>query len=162
LKLIFIRHGLAEGHFLFNEMDDFDRELTPEGKLNLESSYKQFKKYQKNIDIIFTSPLLRAVESAEILWTAYPEADLELMSDLDILDDPGHLVEYINLLPAHGTYAFVGHNPHLFKVISLLLMQKNELDVVKFKKGGICCLSGGLLKGYKIELILSPKFLLSL
>lgn len=159
MKLIFIRHGLAEGNFSLDQEMDFDRVLTLEGIRRLEEIFKTFIKFEDNIDIIFSSPLARAIQTAEILWESYKKADLELMSDLDILDDPSHLVEYINFLPADGTYAFVGHDPHLTRVIASLLALHPEHDFMKIKKGGICVLEGRLLDGFNMELLISPKFL---
>lgn len=159
MKLIFIRHGLAEGHFSLNQEEDFERVLTPEGILKLNETIERFKKSQKKIDVIFSSPLARAVQTSEIVYNHYPMSDLELMSDLDILDDPLHLVEYISFLPTDGIYAFIGHDPHLTKVIAALLALHPEHDFMKLKKGGICVLEGGMWDGFSLELLVSPKFL---
>jgi phosphohistidine phosphatase len=159
MKLIFIRHGKAEGHFSSDQDKDFERTLTADGVSILNTVFTDFKRLQKNIDVIFSSPLARAIQTAEILWGFYPRADLELMADLDILDDPGHLVEYISFLPADGTYAFVGHDPHLTKVIAALLSLHPEHDFMTIKKGGICMLEGRMWKGFTLELLISPRFL---
>lgn len=159
MKLIFVRHGLAEGHFSQNQDKDFERELTEEGIKRLKKTFKLFQKVSPKIDVIFSSPLARAIQSAEIFWEYYPEADLELMGDLDILDNPLHLVEYISFLPADGTYAFVGHDPHLTTVIASLLALHPEHDFMTIKKGGICILEGRMWEGFTMELLISPKFL---
>lgn len=157
MKLIFIRHGPSEGSYTLNQEKDFERELTSDGKKKVNKLFFMFKNLMTNVDVIFTSPLARAVQTAEIFWSYYQHADLELMSDLDILDDPGHLVEYISFLPSEGVYAFVGHNPHITQVIAALLMLHPEHEFLELKKGGICILEGGLWQGFKMELLLSPK-----
>ena len=159
MKIIFLRHGVAEGHFSTDQSTDFERVLTDEGIKRLNKTFKLFKKHQSSIDVIFSSPLARAVQSAEIFWEHYQDADLELMSDLDILDDPHHLVEYISFLPTDGVYAFVGHDPHITKVIASLLALHPEHDFMTIKKGGICVLEGGMWAGFTMELLFSPKFL---
>jgi phosphohistidine phosphatase len=159
MKLIFIRHGLAEGHFSQNQDKDFERELTPEGIVKLEKTFKILNKSDLKIDVIFSSPLARAIQSAEILWSFHQDSDLELMGDLDILDDPLHLVEYISFLPADGCYAFVGHDPHLTTVIASLLALHPEHDFMTIKKGGVCVLEGRMWEGFTMELLVSPKFL---
>lgn len=159
MRLIFLRHGLAEGHFSFDQDADFERELTPEGVKRLQKTFRQFKKVESNIDVIFSSPLARAIQTAELFWGHYQTSDLEMMADLDILDDPRHLVEYISFLPTDGTYAFVGHDPHITKVIAALLALHPEHDFMTIKKGGICVLQGGMWKGFTMELLVSPKFL---
>jgi phosphohistidine phosphatase len=162
MKLIFIRHGLAEGHFVTDQDKDFERSLTAEGIKQLNKIFKLFKLWQKNVDVIFSSPLVRAIQTSEILWTHYPSADLELMSDLDILDDPFHLVEYISFLPTDGRYVFVGHDPHLTIVIAALLALHPEHDFMTIKKGGVCVLEGSIWEGFRMELLISPKFLKAL
>ena len=159
MRLIFLRHGLAEGHFSMNQDADFERVLTDEGIKRLHKTFKLFRKTEEKIDVIFSSPLARAVQSAEIFWEYYKDSDLELMSDLDILDDPLHLVEYISFLPADGTYAFVGHDPHLTTVIASLLALHPEHDFMTIKKGGLCVLEGRMWEGFTLELLISPKFL---
>ena len=159
MRLIFIRHGLAEGHFSLDQDLDFERMLTEEGIKKLHKTFEVFKKSQDKVDVIFSSPLSRAVQTSEILLDYYQEADLELMADLDILDDPGHLVEYISFLPADGCYAFVGHDPHLTRVIASLLALHPEHDFMKIKKGGICVLEGKMWEGFNMELLMTPKFL---
>lgn len=159
MKLIFIRHGLAEGHFSHDQDADFERVLTLDGIKRLKKTFKLFDKTNGGIDVIFSSPLARAIQTAEIFYEFHQEADLELMADLDILDDPLHLVEYISFLPVDGTYAFVGHDPHLTKVIASLLALHPEHDFMTIKKGGICVLEGGMWEGFTMEILISPKFL---
>jgi phosphohistidine phosphatase len=159
MKLIFFRHGLAKGQRDINPAIDFERELTTVGKKALQTTIKAFKKYQPSVDVIFTSPLIRAVQTSEMLWTQYKTSDLEIMSDLGNLEDPKNVVEYISFLPSDGYYVFVGHEPHLSQVISDLLRIHSTHDYLAFKKGGICVLEGGMWKGFKLELLLSPKLL---
>lgn len=159
MKLIFIRHGIAEGHFSHQQEADFNRILLPDGIKKLKSTFKLFKTHVDKVDVIFSSPLARAIQTAEVLCDYYKDSDLELMADLDILDDPLHLVEYISFLPADGCYAFVGHDPHLTKVIASLLALHPEHDFMTIKKGGICVLEGRMWKGFTMELLISPRFL---
>jgi phosphohistidine phosphatase len=159
MKLIFLRHGLSEGHFTLNQDEDFERELTVEGIKKLHFIFQSYRKVQGSIDVIFSSPLVRAIQTAEIFWSYYKDSDLEMMADLDILDDPRHLVEYISFLPSDGCYAFVGHDPHITKVIAALLALHPEHDFMTIKKGGLCVLEGGMWKGFTMELLFSPKFL---
>lgn len=155
MRLIFLRHGLAEGHFSFDQDKDFERELTPDGIKKLRYTFDLYKKIEPSIDVIFSSPLARAIQTAEIFWEYYQDADLEMMADLDILDDPRHLVEYISFLPTDGCYAFIGHDPHITKVIAALLALHPEHDFMTIKKGGICVLEGGMWKGFTMELLFS-------
>jgi phosphohistidine phosphatase len=162
MKLVFVRHGIAEGHFLENQDRDFERTLLPEGIKKLHKVFKIFKGSMASIDVIFSSPLARAIQTAEIFWEYYQDADLEMMADLDVLDDPRHLVEYISFLPNDGCYAFIGHDPHLTRVIASILSLHPEHDFMTMKKGGICVLEGGMWEGFTLELLINPKFLKSI
>ena len=162
MKLIFLRHGLAEGHFSADQSADFERELTSDGIKRLHRSFKLFKKVQSSVDVIFTSPLARAVQTAELFWEYDKDSDLEIMGDLDILDDPRHLIEYISFLPGDGTYVFVGHDPHITQVIAALLALHPEHDFMSIKKGGICILECVMWEGFTMELLISPKTLRAL
>ena len=66
MKLIFIRHGVAEGHFSYKQDEDFERNLTDDGIERLNKTFKVFKKVEERIDVIFSSPLARAIQTAEI------------------------------------------------------------------------------------------------
>ncbi len=81
MKLIFLRHGVAEGHFNLDQDADFMRTLTKDGISRLHGTLELFKISQKKIDVIFTSPLSRAVQTAEFFWEYYKEADLEIMAE---------------------------------------------------------------------------------
>lgn len=159
MKLTFMRHGIAEGQFSLDEEKDFQRQLSAEGRKKLQSSLKRYKKFSSTVDVIFTSPLVRAVQTAELFWSYVQTSDFEIMSELDILDDPKNLIEYISFLPSDGHYVFVGHSPHLVSVICSLLDIPSNHDFLNLKKGGICELEGGMWKGFTLELLVGPKFL---
>jgi phosphohistidine phosphatase SixA len=107
-------------------------------------------------DVVFCSPLVRSIQTAELVWAAWPAADLELITDLHLLDDPRHLVEYISFLPQEGTYCFVGHEPHFSSVVGALLGLHPEHDFLRFKKGGFLTLEGSFWEGFVMTLFLSP------
>jgi phosphohistidine phosphatase len=159
MKIMFIRHIPAHGHFLANEDEDFLREILPRAKKKFKPHLKMMTKIFESADVVFTSPLVRAVQTAEIVHEAYPDADLELMADLHILDNPAHLVELISFLPLDGNYIFVGHEPHLSQVIAALLSLHPEHDFMTLKKGGFCIIEGGLWQGFSLKLLAHPKML---
>jgi phosphohistidine phosphatase len=157
MRIMFVRHIPAYGHFLVDEKDDYLREIIPKSKKKFLKHLGTIKKLFPHSDVIFTSPLVRAVQTAELVYEIYPDSNLEMMSDLHILDNPAHLVELISFLPLDGDYIFVGHEPHLSKVIAALLSLHPEHDFMTLKKGGICILEGGLWQGFSLKLLLSPK-----
>ncbi len=157
MKILFIRHIPAFGHFKNNEDEDFQREVLPKAKKNFKKVMPLVKNLFPDADVIFTSPLIRAVQTAELVYPFYAGVDFELMADLHLLDDPAHLVELISFLPLDGKYIFVGHEPHLSKVIASLLSLHPEHDFMSLKKGGVCLIEGGLWQGFQLKQLLSPK-----
>ncbi len=164
MKLIFVRHAMSEGHFIHDDEEaDFLRELTPGGITEFKkTTLKAIKKNFKQVDVIFTSPLIRAIQTAEILSVNFDSADFEMISDLDLLDNPRHLIEYISFLPIQGNYIFVGHEPHLSSTIGTLLDLHPEHTFMKLRKGGVCILKGSFWEGYELDGLYSPKFVDSL
>jgi uncharacterized phosphatase len=104
-KLYFIRHGLSEmnksGHFA----GTIDTPLADEGRIQAKIAGQQAKKL--DIDLIVTSPLDRAKETAEIIATeiGYPK-DKIMISDLlrerhwgDLEGKPHITVEDLDEIP---------------------------------------------------------------
>jgi phosphohistidine phosphatase SixA len=131
MKLIFIRHAVAKGHHLEDEQADFMRKLTKEGKKAFKQRANKLQLECEHIDVIFSSALLRSIKTASILYKNFNSADLEFLSELDLLNEPEHLVEFIKNLPRNKTYAFIGHEPHLNQAIFGLTSKKYQL----LKKG---------------------------
>jgi phosphohistidine phosphatase len=157
MKLIFIRHAQAEGHFLHNPEEDMLRELTFKGTKSFQRNIKKIKRSLPYPDVIYCSPLLRSIQTAELAWEEWKDADLEMITDLDLLDDPKNLVEYISFLPAEGTYCFVGHEPHFSSVIAGLLGLHPEHDFLVFKKGAFLMVEGEFWEGFMMTLFIPPK-----
>ncbi len=64
MKIYFIRHGIAE---VFAD-SDYERELTLEGKIKLNDTFREFAKIFNEKDfVVYSSPLVRAEQTAEIL-----------------------------------------------------------------------------------------------
>ena len=66
LELYIIRHGLA-GKSLEDETMDDERPLKKKGKEKMKEIAKGLKELKIGFDVVLTSPLLRAKESAEIV-----------------------------------------------------------------------------------------------
>ncbi|MEJ2495226.1 MAG: histidine phosphatase family protein [Ignavibacteriaceae bacterium] len=93
MNIYLIRHGKAEP--TSSLVDDKERQLTDEGKKILRSSAEQWKSVIKQPDFILTSPLIRAVQTAEII--------AEVMNFND-----GVLNENL-LLPGSSTNSLIGN-----------------------------------------------------
>ena len=73
IRLVFVRHGQSEHNKRFFSFIDLnsqsDSTLTNKGKLEIESTVKTLIDYQPTI--IYSSPLIRTVQTAQIIQTAF-------------------------------------------------------------------------------------------
>lgn len=120
-------------------MDDYARVLTSEGITETENMGKRHQRLLAQCDVLFTSALLRAVETAELLYPRMPKADFELLSSLDKVAPPSEFRDFVRCLSQNKTYAFVGHEPQLSQSIHLILRSSLPLEL---KKSGILILEG--------------------
>ncbi len=131
MELSFLRHGDAENH----APSDFDRKLTDKGIKDISRLGALLSKTEASFDIIFSSPLIRAIETAEIIantldikYHIVQETRLECGAHL--LDIKAILKEY----SSHNKILFVGHAPDMGYITSELLNVNNKIN---FKKGSI-------------------------
>ncbi len=78
MRIFLIRHGETTGDVEDRYGGSYDDHLTNKGKLQIEQTSK--KLIGKNIEIIYTSPLIRAKETAEII-------DSKLGCQIKVVDD---------------------------------------------------------------------------
>ena len=116
------------------------------------------------IDLILTSPYLRALDTARILHKKLelgPET-LVTLEDLSPFGDPDHLIREIGRQYASlGSIALVGHEPSLSRLIAVLLSGDPTLPIT-LKKGGVCCLTVERLEYGRcasLEWLLTPAML---
>ena len=111
MNLYLIRHSIAENISL--DKKDFDRELTLEGKEVILKTSQAWKNYIDQLDIVLSSPLTRAVQTAEII-SSYLQANQNLIKDnnLGTGSRTSDLIELLNSLE-YENVAVVGHQPDL-------------------------------------------------
>ena len=120
MQLYFMRHGLADRAEWSG--DDFERPLTAEGRSKIEKSARRLRDIGLQADYILTSPLVRALQTAEILADA-----LELKDRLVVDDrvDPGFdLARLRSILSAYADadgIVLVGHEPSFSEVVGGLI-----------------------------------------
>ena len=156
MKFIFLRHGIAEKkRDEHSEMDDFGRELTRDGIIEVKEMVQTGHFLFRKLDKIFTSPLVRAVQTAEILYRQNEHVDFEFMPALDSLSPLSSFQEEIKKLP-QGSYCFVGHEPHLTSSVNLILNGRSESEIA-LAKGGLLILEGDSIDEMKLSTLISPK-----
>lgn len=140
MKLLIIRHAKAEERpttGLFKKKDA-SRRLTEEGRKSMRKAAKALREIAPAIDILASSPLVRARETADIVADV---CDIKEVLEQPLLApdaDKQALINWLKEQPAERTVAIVGHEPQLSAFASLLLGGKDEALLVL--KKGACCL----------------------
>jgi phosphohistidine phosphatase len=124
----------------------------------MEASALALKKLEINVDVVLSSPLKRAMQTANIIAKAL---DLEVLQDERLAY--GFSLKNLSQIIANNTQAsallLVGHEPDFSNVISALT---GGSEIV-MKKGGVArvdLMEGEQLKGQLVWL-LPPKILIS-
>jgi phosphohistidine phosphatase len=141
-ELYLVRHAIAADRGA-EWPDDTKRPLTERGVARFKEVVKGLHHLDIAIDEIFTSPLVRAKQTADLL-----AAGLEGKPPVKVLDAlaPGHTSASVmsNLAKAakRRRIALVGHEPELGELAAYLIGAGRALP---FKKGGICRIDVGSL-----------------
>lgn len=116
MNLYLIRHSIAENITI--EKKDFDRELTEEGKYVIKKTSEAWKNYIGNVDVVLTSPLKRAIQTAEII-SANLQDKQNLIKDnnLGTGSRTADLIDILNSLE-YKNVVVVGHQPDLSQHIN--------------------------------------------
>ncbi len=142
--LYIVRHAIAEQRDPdSNEEQDSQRPLTDEGQKKFRRIARALDDLEMKIDLILTSPYLRAVDTAQILRKKL-NLDKELLIKVDDLAPGGDAIRLMSDIggkyAAYQSIALVGHEPGLSRLISVLLSGDPSLPIT-LKKGGVCCLT---------------------
>lgn len=153
----FLRHGLALDREDWQD-DDSKRPLTPEGVEKMKRQAKTISALKLGLDVIVTSPLVRAQQTAEIVAKALKMRDRLIENPVLGLDfDLEHLSTILEGHAGAKAIMFVGHDPSLSTTIGQLIGGAG----VEMRKGSLACvdmLAGATPKGQLIFL-LPPKVL---
>ncbi len=161
MKLTIIRHAIAvpagaEG------ISDEERPLTKKGKRRFVKAARGLAQVCGRPDVLLTSPLPRARETADIAAEAWggptptPEAALAHGSADDII---AMLARY----SSDQQVVMVGHEPTVSTVLARLLGSPTG-ERFAFRKGGAACIDvpGAPAAGGRLEWFIRPKLLRAL
>lgn len=143
MYLYIVRHGIAEDQA--HSLRDEDRALTEEGKEKMKEAARGLRRMDPGINRIFASPLVRAMQTAEIVA-------VELKLKVDLLKElaPGHTpAQVCDFLKQHkgkaSAVAVVGHEPNCSELASYLLDTPGGVNI-DFKKGALCLIESESLE----------------
>lgn len=144
MELLVIRHAIAQERPDAEETgpDDARRQLTRRGRRRFERGVRGIRRAQPRIDVLATSPLARATETAEIVRRAYDLDDVEVLPQLAPGADPALLVAWLRGRSRDAVVAVVGHEPGLSTLVAHLLAGDRD-GLILLRKGGACLLELG-------------------
>jgi phosphohistidine phosphatase len=164
MELYLIRHGIAEDKGL--GIKDEERSLTKEGRQKTEKVAQKLVKLGLSFDLILTSPLVRARQTAEILIEEKLSSQLEESSHLA---HDGQISSWLKdwLEPRNYSQntqlALVGHEPDLTSWAEILLWGEVKESLV-LKKAGMIGIklpeTGSPLGRSQMFWLTPPKYLL--
>lgn len=147
MNLFILRHGIAVEHGAPGFARDAERPLTPKGRRQLHKIAAAMRAMKLRFDVILSSPLVRARQTAEIV-----AADLKVQKRLFLADElkPGGnaktLVKHIMALDSPPeNLLLVGHEPCLSELISLFVTGRSDAGFA-LKKAGLAKLETGALR----------------
>lgn len=138
MDIIFLRHGVAVDREDWDGAES-DRPLTEDGTERTKLSCRGLHKVEPRPNILLSSPLVRARQTAEIAKEELAlDAKMELTDDLSPEAAPDRLLARLAKFEQDSVILCVGHEPHISTTVSVMTARK---PVVSFeiKKAGACC-----------------------
>src|ERR1043166_4606686 len=122
MRLLLIRHGKAVSRqrFAARGLDDAHRPLTKKGRRRLEDAMAGLRARVPTLGVIASSPLQRAVQTAEILSQAYPGSRIVQRRDLAPGASMQDLLRWLEQQSGAAPLAAVGHEPDLTQLMEAL------------------------------------------
>jgi phosphohistidine phosphatase len=134
-QLFLIRHGIAEERG-DAWPDDAKRPLSEDGIERFQKSARGLARLDVWIDVVLTSPLVRARQTADIVASAFDPRPSIII--IESLAPGGSYASLLADLEKHGRktrIALVGHEPGIGELGARLIGSRHSFE---FKKGAVC------------------------
>ena len=137
MNLLIIRHGPAGDSAAWEAegRDDRLRPLTAEGKKQMRKAAAGLPTLVREVPVLATSPLTRAVQTAQIVAAEY-DCEIVTLEALAPGQDPQDALAWLREQQC-DTVGLVGHEPHLSTLVGYLLTGR-PASFLDLKKGGAC------------------------
>ncbi len=157
--LYIVRHGIAVDRTDPNSPAEPERPLTARGVKKTRLAALGLSKMGVKPDVFITSPLIRSVQTAEIVAEALGFAPSKIRSsdELKPAANPAEFVKEITKLKAKEVMCF-GHAPYVDTMISQLAGARGVFT--SLKKAGVACFEHGPSQGrWELLWLVTPKML---
>jgi phosphohistidine phosphatase len=142
MDIVVVRHGIAleRDEAAKLAMADAERPLTEKGRRRMKRSARGVAHLVPAAELVLSSPLVRAAETAKIVRRAY-DGDVGYSEDGSLLPDaaPSDLAAALADGPTAPIVVVVGHEPHLGRFVGWALTGQAR-EFVELEKGGACLL----------------------
>jgi phosphohistidine phosphatase len=140
MELLIIRHAIAFERDGERWADDGARPLSPAGIRRSRKAAAGLKELCKVPDSLFTSPLIRATETAKILTEVAGWPRAKIAQELKPGADPAQVLTL--LAKDRGRrIGIVGHQPDLSALLAACLLEESGALPIEMKKNAVACLS---------------------
>lgn len=136
--LILLRHGLAGDPDAFQRrflLPDAERPLTKRGRQELKLVIKVLGQLVGDVDLILTSPFVRAYETARFLNKKFTRSRFLVCPDIRPMIATARTHKFLQSKRLSGVVAMVGHEPQLSRFLSFILTGEVSSNF-HIKKGG--------------------------
>lgn len=154
MKLYFLRHTEAED----GAVDD-SRRLTAKGRRDAGRLGRFFRKTGLKLDLAFTSPLVRARQTATEVLKACPLAGKAKLTEVDALRNgttPGQFFRWLKTLPDQESVLLVGHEPSLSAWVRQMIGMA-DTGGLPLSKGTVARVDTENRKSGMLRMLVSPK-----
>lgn len=131
MSMYFVQHGVA----VAKEVEP-DRSLSKEGRREIEHISAYLKKMGITPKKIYHSGKRRAMETAQIFSDQIGDGSIHKLLGMNPSDS---VKVFATFLESNDTM-YIGHLPHMEKLISYLTTGNEDSGVVKFENGGVVCI----------------------
>jgi phosphohistidine phosphatase len=153
MKLYFLRHAEAlEG------ADDAARPLSPRGRKEAREVARFLKQAGIEFDAAFTSPLVRAKQTAELVLDVCGSTKLDVTAALLNEASEATFDEWLKGIPEAKHVCLIGHAPTLAERVRHLLGVETP-ETFKMPKCGIACLETENRRTAALKFFITPKVL---
>jgi phosphohistidine phosphatase len=136
MEIYILRHAIAVQRGTAEYPND-DRPLAKKGIQKMKTAAKGITNLIQSADLILTSPLTRAFDTAKIAAEALRyKKKIEVCKQLLPGNPPSTVIDYLSKYKNKKNVLIVGHEPDVGMLASTLL--GSPRSIIEFKKGTLC------------------------
>jgi len=140
MRLYFLRHADADAA---TRWTDAERPLSTIGVEQATAVAEAMRSMETAVGTIFSSPLLRAKQTAEIVGRQFPSVKIQTLEQLRPDSEPEGLLRELQSMPRDTRALIVSHEPFVSRCIGRLISTGGE-QYISIKKASLACVEVGL------------------